>query len=663
MGVRGLMSFVEENNQFFIDLKLRDTKIIIDGFALFHRLCFNSNLDLRHGGDYDAFTDVVEAFFESLSVCNIRPYVLLDGGCDFSDKKFVTLKERAKDKIQVAHSLSMGGGGSLCPLLIREVFIQVLIKLQVSFVQCFSEADRDIMTLANHWDCPVLTMDSDFCIFDLKSGFCPLSCFQWRNPSRLQGSLGFYIPARCFSLEKFCGHFGHMNKALLPLFAVLNGNDHINLPALETFFSRVDLHARTSRFKGRRHHRILGLLNWLSHFADPTEALDKVLKHLKNHERDEAKALLCSSMEEYQPSQVKLQDFFDRGTYVSPDALRQGLPEWVRTALARAQLSPFISDAMVLRRTILHTQVENVQQPSAHIISLPIRQIIYGLLLNSSNPRTVARQPLAVSELARLNKNIKKTVIHATKLPRDSFDLDELPEVSFSSRLMLLLETLNVKHRILEPVPSSLQLPIAVTCYWLQNSEPRANLHHLQALLLGMLCGQLHEIISNPDLDDLHLKNAKMVYDQFLNIKQQKLWDRRLDLETAHIFCQWQCCLQMGLYLNQLLSAPLPEPDLTRLYSGTLAHGLYQELRSSASAENLLSACPETNHLYNQLLLVVKSSVPAEHFLPTRKSKPSKMKRKKRATSGEKRMGATLETRASNRFALLTLNDLEEPFL
>ena len=38
----------------------------------------------------------------------------------------------------------------------------------------------------------------------------------------------------------------------------------------------------------------------------------------------------------------------------------------------------------------------------------------------------------------------------------------------------------------------------------------------------------------------------------------------RLDLDTAHVFCQWQCCLQMGLYLNQLLSTPLPEPDLTR---------------------------------------------------------------------------------------------------
>lgn len=65
MGIRGLMSFVEDHsNEFFTDLKLRDTKIIIDGYALFHRLCFNSNLELRYGGDYDSFADVVQNFLK-----------------------------------------------------------------------------------------------------------------------------------------------------------------------------------------------------------------------------------------------------------------------------------------------------------------------------------------------------------------------------------------------------------------------------------------------------------------------------------------------------------------------------------------------------------------------------------------------------------------------
>ncbi|XP_067417894.1 single-strand DNA endonuclease ASTE1 [Emydura macquarii macquarii] len=425
MGIHGLTSYVGEHTQFFTDLQLRNTKIIIDGNNLFHRLYFESNLDLQHGGDYDSFTEVVHKFFETLSVCNIDPYVVLDGGCDLSNKKLVTLKERAKDRIQTAYSISRGGSGSVLPLLTREVFKQVLTKLDVPFVQCFSEADRDIMALANCWNCPVLTLDSDFCIFDLKAGYCPLSYFQWRNLSTCKDTRDCYIPARCFSLERLCSHFSHMNKALLPLFAVMNGNDYINLPALETFFSKVRLPIGGSQGRGRKHVRIQGLLHWLSRFADPTEAIDNVLKYLKKHEREEIRELLCSSMKEYEQSDVNLEDFFQNGTYESEVARKLGLPQWVLEALAKGNLSPFISDALILRRTILHVQVENMQRPSAHTVALPIRQVIYGLLLNVfqnlevTSPSKQSNKLPVVSEFDRIQKTLKKSFVSTTLLPLD----------------------------------------------------------------------------------------------------------------------------------------------------------------------------------------------------------------------------------------------------
>ncbi|XP_022417479.1 protein asteroid homolog 1 isoform X1 [Delphinapterus leucas] len=668
MGIRGLMSFVEDHiNEFFTDLKLRDTKIIIDGYALFHRLCFSSNLELRYGGDYDSFTDVVEKFFESLFACKICPYVVLDGGCDISDKKLNTLKDRAREKIQMAHSLSVGGGGYVCPLLIREVFIQVLIKLRVRFVQCFSEADRDIMTLANHWNCPVLSSDSDFCIFDLKSGFCPLNSFQWRNMNTIKGTRDCYIPAKCFSLDALCCHFGNMNKVLLPLFAVLCGNDHVNLPVVETFLSKVCLPLGTPSSKGRRHHRVLGLLNWLSRFADPTEALDNVLKHLPRKSRGTVKKLLCGSMGEYLQSQGRLQDFFQHGAYACPDTWNPGLPPWVLAALARGQLSPFISDALVLRRTILHTQVENMQRPNAHRISLPIRQVIYGLLVNTPpHPGNVAwdalpPQPPAFSEVERINKNIKTSIVGAVELPKDHSDLSKLTELSLARRQILLLETLKVKQSILDPIPAALKLPIAVSCYWVQHTEAKAKLHHLQALLLGMLMGPLHAMINSPDEEALQGGGAEMLYEELQRVKAQP--GLRLDLDTAHVFCQWQCCLQMGLYLNQLLSTPLPEPDLTRLYSGSLVHGLCRQLLTSASVESLLHVCPEAQQLYEHMFSAARSCAPAELVLPKGKSKKRRQKKRGTPWSGN-RVGTTLNARSwhegGNRFELLTVGTLEE---
>jgi hypothetical protein len=71
-------------------------------------------------------------------------------------------------------------------------------------------------------------------------------------------------------------------------------------------------------------------------------------------------------------------------------------------------------------------------------------------------------------------------------------------QLPLAKRQMLLLETLKVKETILEPIPASFKLPIAVSCYWLQHIEAKIKLHHLQALLLGMLMGPLHAIINSP---------------------------------------------------------------------------------------------------------------------------------------------------------------------
>ncbi|KAH0627273.1 hypothetical protein JD844_002795 [Phrynosoma platyrhinos] len=672
MGIQGFMSYVGEHKEFFVDLQLRKTDIVIDGNNLYHRLYFDSNLDVRRGGDYDSFTDAVHQFFKTLAMCNIQPYVVLDGGCDASDKKLTTLKERAREKIQAAHSLSCGGGGSVLPLLIREVFKQIMATLEVPFVQSFSEADRDIVSLANHLNCPVLTFDSDFCIFDLKAGYCPMNYFQWRNPCRGKSLQDCYIPARCFSLERFCNHFNNMNKTLLPLFAVMNGNDYINLPAIEMFFSKVQLPVGSSRQKGRKHIRIQGLLNWLSHFADPAEAIENILKHLKKHEEEETRQLLATFMEEYQPSEVNLKDFFQNGVYESEEAKKLELPHWILTALAKGLLAPFISDALVLKRTILHVQVENMQRPSAHAIALPVRQVIYGLLcsvseksLNTSQTKEPATSTPVFHEFDRIQKALKKSFVSAAvlsgKFGGDQCSLSTLNQVPLTDRLLFLLETFGVTESILEAIPCLLQLPVAVTCYWIQYSEPKVKLQHMKALLLGIVFGELYKIVHSSDPKVPHAEVNKIVYDQFLKWKEKKSQKEPLELDAAHIFCQWQCCLQMGLYLNQLLCSPLPDPDLTRLYNGTLVHRLYHELKLASTPEDLLSASPRMYQLYCNMVHIVKDVTPSGFF---QKRNSKEHRRKNKHPNGQvldKRESTLLENLPScssnNRFATLVVED------
>ncbi|XP_049672268.1 protein asteroid homolog 1 [Accipiter gentilis] len=671
MGVQGLAGFVEERGVFFTELRVSDTKLVIDGSSLYHQLCFASAVDFRRGGDYGPFTAAVRDFFGSLRACRVAPFVVLDGGRGADDRKLPTLRGRAAERLRAAHGLARGDGGRLVPLLTREAFVQALGRLGVPFVQCFAEADREIAGLANRWGCPVLSLDSDFCVFDLAAGYCPLTHFQWRSVGAGGGGQGCYVPARCFSAEKFCRHFSHLNKSLLPLFAVMNGNDYIDRAALAAFFSEARLPAARAGGKGRKYAHLQGLLNWLAQFAGPTEAVDGVLKCLRKHQRDKIRELLCASMEDYTPSDANLEDFFQTGKYECEAARKADVPQWVLEALAKGRLAPFISDALILRSTFLHVQVENMQRPSAHSAALPIRQVIYGLLLRvaqsteAASPSKQTDELPVVCEFDRLHKTLKKTFVQAASRPTDfcddHFPLDKLMEVPMSCRQMLLLETLGVKMSFLESIPSHLQLPVAVTCYWIFCSEPKVKLHQLKALLLMIVSGELHRITNDPDLTVLCTEDDSISYNEFLKWKEKKLQNKDFDLDAAHSFCQWQCCLQMGLYLNQLLCTPLSEPDLSRLYSGTLVHRLYQELKATPSVENLFSLSPKMIQLYQVLLNTVESTVSPDFIQKMTKTKSESCKKKKASNKKKKAIRCAVpETQHLcnvNRFASLRVDD------
>ncbi|NXG45226.1 ASTE1 protein, partial [Psilopogon haemacephalus] len=602
MGVCGLMRFVEERGSLFSELRMRDTKLVVDGSSLYYCLCFASASDFRRGGDYDLFAATVSDFFGSLRRCRIAPFLPV-------------LRERAAERLRKACGLARGGSGELAPLLVREVFVQALRRLGVPFVQCFAEADREIAGLASRWGCPVLSLDSDFCVFDLPGGFCPLSHFQWQSVCGAGEPRGCYVPARRFSAESFCRSFAPLRKSLLPLFAVLSGNDYVCVGALEACYSRARGCAEGG---GARHGRLRGLLVWLSQFAGPAPALDSLLQYLKARRREEVRELLCTSLQDYAPSEVKLEEFFEQGRYECEAAGSAGVPQWVLSALARGELDPFISNVLLLRSTFLRVQVENMQRPSAHSTALPIRQLIYGLLLpaprggSAAAPGGQRKEVPLVCEFGRLQKAIHKAYVPAASLPAelcgDRCPLDKLTEVPISCRQLLLLQTLGVQMSSLASVPRHLQLPAAVTCYWLRCSEPPIQLHQLKALLLVIVSGELHRTTKDPDPPVSPAEEDTVAYNQFLKWKEKKLPSEEFDLDTAHSFCQWQCCLQMGFYLNQLLAAPLAEPDLSRrLYNGSLAHRLCQELKSAPAVENLFSSSQRVTGLYQLLLKTVES--------------------------------------------------------
>ncbi len=58
-------------------------------------------------------------------------------------------------------------------------------------------------------------------------------------------------------------------------------------------------------------------------------------------------------------------------------------------------------------------------------------------------------------------------------------------------RLGVLLEVLGMRESALAPVPLHLRLAVAVTGFWLREAMPTPSQPQLQALVLGMVYGEL----------------------------------------------------------------------------------------------------------------------------------------------------------------------------
>ncbi|KAF5908102.1 protein asteroid 1, partial [Clarias magur] len=588
MGVHGLTSYMEGNRENFTDMKLRNTRLVIDGCSLYFRLYFTSGLDQIRGGDYDTFAKVVQRFFSALSSCSVSPFVVLDGGMDETDKKLRTLCERAQSKIQDAHSLSQGSNGSVLPLLTRDVFRQVLDELGVPLVQCVSEADFEIASLAHQWQCPVLSNDSDFYIFDLSGGYLPMTSFQWENVCGKAGE--HYIPARRYTVSRFCSFFNNFNKQLLPLFAVIIGNDYTDPKITETFFSRVELPI-VPRLRGSvSSTRIYGFFFWLLASDSLEEALEDVLQILGGRQTGKFRNQIIAGMQDYQlPPTSVLAQFFSSGHHGMkfPLALMTQ-PRWLLKQITSGALPPLVLDVLVLRRVFLMAQVENSCLPCSHEASLNIRKTIYGLLLlknvaqgnagcgqrGRGRGRGGVRRgglteqaqglcaPCFVEEYGRFQLNFRRTLVEV-QLPVHHLplNLDTLDQVPIPLRRSVLLGTLGVMEHVLQPVDPHLHLPVCVTHFWMRSSTRKPSRPLLQSVLLGLVYGDLCRRMAVFG-DPLHAcTTTAMVCQRLDQLRVSPAQRRGVNLGVAHSLSQWQSCMWIGVYLNQLLCFPLPEPQ------------------------------------------------------------------------------------------------------
>lgn len=605
-----MKSFVEENSKFILkNTRFKNNKLVIDGCNLYYLLYFDEGLDQVHGGEYDDFENLLIKLVTALRHCGIEPYVVLDGGSDYSNKKFETLQQRGQDKIQKAYSGSQGIEKGTLPTLIKSVTKQVLSSLKVPFAQCYGEADLEIAALARDWRCPVLSGDSDFYIFENPAGFLPLNHFKWKTWKN-----GF-IRCKRYSTAAFCSFF-QLQRPLLPLFAALAGNDYVKLRTL-------GVEPNWARYVegGGRFSRLEGMLSWLSGFhrmEDALRALMGLLEDCDSRKLAEVQLGLGLGMEDYRPPPSTLKVYFTEGVAPPlPPGAESLVPAWAQLPLTQGRLASICLDILLHRMVVLSSQVQDMSQASSNATSQPIRQVAYGLLQHSARGKrrdlSVCDRPFKgpVTEYDRTRLDLTSTTVQpvvrgaATQLQLDS--LDQAPQLI---RLTVYLETLGVSQSVLSGIAPHLHVPVCATSYWLCRAQPAPCWPLLQALLLGLVYGEQRR-------QGLSLGQTSGVPSmlQQLRMIQHQCRERHLNLEVAHACSQWQSCFKDSATLNQLLCCPLVEPVYACVFKGTLVHQLTAALKLGATAESLLAGDAYAEHLYSTLLGAVLKSQP--------KNKPS----------------------------------------
>ncbi|CAK9809853.1 Protein asteroid [Anthophora plagiata] len=271
MGIPGLTSYINNRSFRYLEYyELCNTYLVIDGTSAacsLHNLYTKCNC--AFGGDYDNFAQCVSDFFDDLLKCNVTPLVLMDGS--FENKKLKTIISRTKEKIRTAsHFCPLSQQRmSFFPLFLMEVFKDVMVEKNIRHVQCMFEADNDIAAVAKILNCPLLSYDSDFFIYGAL--YIP---FNTLDNHIIKSSNGEGYAKRCkiYRVEYLLNSFKGLSQSMLPLAAILLGNDYVKRGTFRNFFRHLKLRGASKKRHNRRQCRIEATFTWLSNYT-----LDKAI--------------------------------------------------------------------------------------------------------------------------------------------------------------------------------------------------------------------------------------------------------------------------------------------------------------------------------------------------------------------------------------------------
>lgn len=621
MGVRGLFTFSQSHESFFENYELKDCKLVIDGNNLRYHL-FNTcpRKNCAFGGDYDKYYKTVKGYFEWLLSVGVEPVVIMDGTFEPGKRRTVFQRSRDMAANSVKCTCRTQSRILVLPLFAKKVFLQAVVDTGVEVYQTDGEADRHIAFLASQkFKCHVLSNDSDFLVFE------GVDLIELKSLDASSST------CRRFSRKQFLGHFG-LDEAtgakLLPLAAALLGNDQTGrkvAEAADRVFSQVK-HPPARKSVSPRHRRTTAILAWLGRegkWGTPADtALDRLLQSVPSGQtRDECRAIILEAAKSYSLADYEEQHIFHENRALKGAYSKALLPSWTLNVVRH-------------KLFFLPFQVEDVGQPSSHLIALPIIKMICDIILADANKR----------ELVEVKMVVRGGTKIATKsiICNPAAYCDHMPTQN-GERLEMLMTALDTHQDQLKGVPEGMRLLFCALHYWTKHYDVVDNITQLH--VASIFAATLH--CKHVDKGDL---------------RQIMVSDKEFDMDTIHCLANLQAVLYHSCILNRLLGGVLQEVPLHSTWNGTR---IYNFIHCHPTVERFLqSLTTEGGEMVKKLLALATFASKLPEAPVSRKRTRNRTRRDKAkildvsqdSDGGEEEEVPSLDfSDVNNRFALLSL--------
>ncbi|KAF7392904.1 hypothetical protein HZH66_008737 [Vespula vulgaris] len=586
MGIPGLTTYIRNHSeQFLRSFDLHDTYLVIDGSSIgcqLYTCCTKCNS--AFGGDYDIYAEYVRHFFWKLKKCNITPLVLLDGG--YETRKTKTIMKRLRERYQAVESFTLSSQNNthLFPILMFCIFKSILKEMNIKYIQCLFEADNAIASVAKLLNCPVLSSDSDFYIYGTL--YIPYYTLQnyirkWRK---------YVIPCKIYKVETFLNIFSGLTESLLPLAAILLGNDYIQQYEFKNFYKNIKLPNIGRINFNLQQCRIEGTLNWLSKHT-LNEAIILIMRTVPQENKKQTFRAIEMIINEYTSISINILDQLDFSKEDMDKIISQNTEN---NCKFQRDINDLIRELSKEYKDMIEYDLETIHD--AFINSLP------SWFINEFS------KDIQHDFIVKFPENWRLYIATA------KYWIDNLPELKSNTHIYALLFAMlyhiidlkigycrsmhifeNKYKQKLEAIKSSKKRDLVKNNFFSLDCSSEISI--IEALNEITECDCLilaPFFISNSNMEIKLQKNPK-------NFKRS----------VIHIFAQFQSCLKHSIDLNALLGHPYQLTKVSDMFNGTLLYNLYNNFKSRKKIEDyiycILKYSPNFFRLYHTILIEVKS--------------------------------------------------------